>query len=85
MSMDDLDAVRKLTITANSIHGEKEVMWALRATDLILALHEIRESFVRLRNDGESEEDVAFGARGYEVVKDVLDTYGLTDLLDTVC
>jgi hypothetical protein len=84
MSTDDLDATRKLTITANSVHGEKEIMWALRATDLILALHDIRESFVRLRNDGDTEPDMLLGLNGYDVVKRALEDYGLTDLLETV-
>lgn len=81
--MSDLDATRRLTITANSVHGEKEIMWALRATDLILALHEIRERFVRLRNDGEGEE-LFLGEQGYELTRQVLEEYNLIDLLDTV-
>jgi hypothetical protein len=59
-------------------------MWALRATDLILALHDIRESFVRLRNDGDTEPDMLLGLNGYDVVKRALEDYGLTDLLETV-
>ena len=76
------DATRKLTIIANSIHGEKEIMWALRATDLVIAIGEIRERAVRLRNDGTSAEDIAFGERMYEEIKEVLHSYNLLDLLD---
>ncbi len=80
----ELDCTRKLTMIANTVHGEKEIMWAMRATDLILALHDIRETFVRLRNDGTTDSDAHFGARGYDVVQNALDDYGLTDLLETV-
>ncbi|TXH17362.1 MAG: hypothetical protein E6R03_04105 [Hyphomicrobiaceae bacterium] len=82
--MSEQDATRKLTIVANSVHGEKEILWALRATDLVLALWDIKETFVRMRNDGESEEDVAMGARGYEIVSEAVENYGLTDLLHDV-
>jgi hypothetical protein len=84
MTTNDLDCTRKLTMIANTVHGEKEIMWAMRATDLILALWDIRESFVRLRNDGDTEPEVLLGENGYEIVKRALDDYGLTDLLETV-
>jgi uncharacterized protein YqjF (DUF2071 family) len=78
------DCTRKLTIIANSVHGEREMMWAMRATDLILALWDIKESFVRLRNDSVADLDVEIGRRGYEVVSEVLESYSLKDLLSTV-
>jgi hypothetical protein len=84
-NIDTPDATRKLTITANSVHGEKEVMWAMRATDLILALYDIRETFVRLRNDGVTDEEITFGEKGYDKVAAVITSYNLTDLLDEVC
>jgi hypothetical protein len=81
-----LETTKKLTITAESGNrpAETEMLLAIKAVDLALCIQDIREKFVRLRNDGMTEADITFGDRGYEVVAASINDYGLFDMLEAL-
>lgn len=81
-----METTKKLTITAESGNrpAETEMLLAIKAVDLALCIQDIREKFVRLRNDGMTEADITFGDRGYEVVAASINDYGLFDMLEAL-
>lgn len=81
-----METTKRLTIIAESGNrpAENEMLLAIKAVDLALCINDIKESFIRLRNDGITDADVVFGERGYEVVAAAINDYGLSDLLESM-